>query len=93
MEYVKHYFLSPKYLAKVMSNCSGARMPRLTTKFIKSNEAYIPIPSLKTQQKTVTYLDEISQKIQNLKSVQKVKMESLVSLKASILDQAFKGQL
>jgi len=93
MEYVKHYFLSPKYLAKVMSNCSGARMPRLTTKFIKSNEAYIPMPSLKIQQKVVTYLDEISQKIEKIKSVQKDKMENLTKLKVSILDQAFRGEL
>ncbi|MEN4046259.1 restriction endonuclease subunit S [Sulfurimonas sp. NWX367] len=93
MKYVKHYFLSPKYLAKVMSNCSGARMPRLTTKFIKSNEAYIPVPSLNIQQKTVAYLDKISQKIEKLKAVQKEKMQSLVALKASILDQAFRGEL
>jgi len=93
MEYVKYYFLSPKYLAKVMSNCSGARMPRLTTKFIKSNEAYLPVPPLEKQQKTVAYLDEISQKIEKIKSVQKEKMESLVALKASILDQAFRGKL
>jgi type I restriction enzyme S subunit len=93
MQYVKHYFLSPKYLATVMSNCSGARMPRLTTKFIKSDEAYIPMPSLETQEKIVAYLNNISKKIEKIKSVQKEKMESLVALKASILDQAFRGEL
>ncbi len=93
MQYVKYYFLSPKYLAKVMNNCSGARMPRLTTKFIKSNEAYIPLPPLNIQQKIVTYLDKISKKIENLKEVQKEKMQSLVALKASILDRAFRGEL
>jgi len=93
MKYVKYYFLSPKYLAKVMNNCSGARMPRLTTKFIKSKEAYIPDTSLNIQQKTVTYLDSISKELETLKQTQKEKMENLVALKASILDQAFRGEL
>ena len=93
MNYVKHYFLSPSYLSKVMSNCSGARMPRLTTKFIKSDEAYIPIPNVSIQQKVVKYLDEISQKIEKVKQAQKEKMDSLKALKASILDKAFRGDL
>ena len=93
MHFVKYYFLSPSYLAKVMSNCSGARMPRLTTKFIKSEEAYIPLPSLYIQQKVVKYLDEVSKKIEGLKLIQKEKMNNLKDLKASILDKAFKGEL
>jgi type I restriction enzyme S subunit len=53
----------------------------------------IPNIPFDIQQKTVTYLDEISQKIHNLKSLQKEKMQSLVALKASILDKAFRGKL
>jgi type I restriction enzyme S subunit len=53
----------------------------------------ISIPPLKIQEKIVTYVDEISQKIEKIKSVQKAKMQSLVALKASILDQAFRGEL
>jgi len=93
MEYVKYYFLSPKYLQKVMNNCSGARMPRLTTQFIKSSEAYLPLPPLKNQQKTVQYLDQLSQKTQALKKAQQEKMQSLKDLKASLLDRAFRGEL
>jgi len=51
------------------------------------------LPPLNIQQKTVIYLDSISQKIEKLKSVQKEKMQSLIALKASILDQAFRGEL
>ena len=51
------------------------------------------LPPLNIQQKTVAYLDKISQKIEKIKLVQKDKMESLVALKASILDQAFRGEL
>ena len=51
------------------------------------------VPPLNIQQKIVTYLDKISKKIENLKKVQKEKMQSLVALKASILDRAFRGEL
>ena len=51
------------------------------------------VPPLPTQQKVVLYLDEISQKMENIKQIQKEKMQSLKALKASILDQAFKGEL
>ena len=53
----------------------------------------IPLPSLAVQQKTVKYLDQVSQKIENTKAIQKEKLQNLKDLKASILDQAFKGQL
>ena len=48
---------------------------------------------LKTQQKTVQYLDQLSQKTETLKQVQQEKMQSLKDLKASILDRAFRGEL
>ena len=53
----------------------------------------VPLPPLNIQQKVVKYLDEISQKIEKIKQAQKAKMNSLKALKASILDQAFKGEL
>ena len=56
-------------------------------------EINIPLPELPIQQKVVSYLDEISQKMEKIKQIQKEKMQSLKALKASILDQAFKGEL
>ncbi|MCT7532995.1 restriction endonuclease subunit S [Aliarcobacter cryaerophilus] len=53
----------------------------------------VPLPPLKTQQKVVSYLDEISNKMEKIKQIQKEKMQSLKALKASILDKAFKGEL
>ncbi|MCT7468905.1 hypothetical protein N5T60_09385 [Aliarcobacter cryaerophilus] len=53
----------------------------------------LPLPPLKTQQKVVSYLDEISNKMEKIKNLQKKKMQSLKELKASILDKAFKGEL
>lgn len=53
----------------------------------------IPNTPLKIQQKVVTYLDNLSEKIETVKSIQKEKMDRLKALKASILDKAFKGEL
>jgi len=38
-------------------------------------------------------LDKISQNLEKIKSFQKEKMDSLITLKASILDKAFMGEL
>ena len=51
------------------------------------------VPPLPTQQKVVSYLDEISEKMEKTKNLQQDKMQSLKELKASILDKAFKGEL
>jgi len=53
----------------------------------------VPVPPLLIQQKTVTYLDQLSQKTEKLKQAQSQKMESLKALKASLLDRAFRGEL
>ena len=51
------------------------------------------LPPLSIQQKTVTYLDQLSQKTEKLKQAQQEKMQSLKDLKASLLDRAFRGEL
>lgn len=75
----------------IISNGTGATVKGVKLDFIKELE--IPLPPLSIQQKTVTYLDEISQKIEKIKQLQKEKMASLKALKASILDSAFRGEL
>ncbi|WP_148571213.1 restriction endonuclease subunit S [Aliarcobacter cryaerophilus] len=75
----------------IISNGTGATVKGVKVEFIKELE--IPLPPLKTEQKVVSYLDEISQKMEKIKNLQKEKMQSLKELKASILDKAFKGEL
>lgn len=75
----------------ILSNGTGATVKGVKLEFIKELE--LPLPNIKTQQKVVSYLDEISQKMEKIKQIQKEKMQSLKALKASILDQAFKGEL
>ena len=69
----------------------GGAQPNISQTYIKELE--IPLPPLQTQQKVVSYLDEISNKMEKIKQIQKEKMQSLKALKASILDKAFKGEL
>ncbi len=70
---------------------TGSAQPKLSQR--KMNIIEFVIPPLNIQQKTVSYLDSISQKTEKLKAVQKEKMQSLTALKASILDKAFRGEL
>lgn len=81
-----------EYLKKdILEQRQGVRQQNLNLSKIKNIE--IEYPPLKTQQKVVAYLDEISNKMEKIKNLQKEKMQSLKELKASILDKAFKGEL
>ena len=81
-----------EYLKKdILEQRQGVRQQNLNLSKIKNIE--IEYPPLKTQQKVVAYLDEISNKMEKIKQIQKEKMQSLKALKASILDKAFKGEL
>ena len=97
--YISEYFedIDKKFLTQMLihidlgSSANKSAQPVISYKGI--SEMTLPLPPLKTQQKVVLYLDEISNKMENIKQIQKEKMQSLKALKASILDQAFKGEL
>jgi len=59
----------------------------------KCNSIPLPLPPLNIQQKVAQYLDDISEKIERVKTIQKEKMANLKALKASILDKAFRGEI
>ena len=84
------YFLKKSYFDN-REKASGGTQPNLNLSIIKNIE--LSLPPLQTQQKVVAYLDEISNKMEKIKQIQKEKMQSLKALKASILDKAFKGEL
>ncbi len=75
----------------ISSYITGSAQPKMSQG--KMNLIEFSLPPLKTQQKVVAYLDEISNKMEKIKQIQKEKMQSLKELKASILDKAFKGEL
>ncbi|WP_198304819.1 restriction endonuclease subunit S [Arcobacter vandammei] len=89
--YIYKYLFSPQFINYLKDVQSGSAQPQITIKNLK--EAEVSLPPLETQQKVVSYLDEISSKIEKIKELQKSKMQSLKELKASILDKAFKGLL
>ena len=90
--FLHYYLISPSIKANLLFSSSGGATREAITKSMLENFS-VPIVSLKIQQKTVKYLDQVSQKIENTKAMQKEKLQNLKDLKASILDQAFKGQL
>ncbi len=81
-----------EYLKKsILEQRQGVRQKNLNLSKIKNVQ--IEYPPLSIQQKTVKYLDQISEKTEKVKSVQKEKMESFKALKASLLDRAFRGKV
>ncbi|PRM90802.1 hypothetical protein CJ671_00240 [Aliarcobacter cryaerophilus] len=90
-KYMFLFLKSPRGNENILNKANGAVTKTITKDAVRSIE--LPFPPLKTQQKVVAYLDEISQKMDKIKEIQKEKMQSLKELKASILDKAFKGEL
>ncbi len=89
--FLASYLRSSNIVNFLNNDSMGAKMPRTNMKTFRNLE--ISFPPYETQQKVVSYLDEISQKMEKIKQIQKEKMQSLKALKASILDQAFRGEL
>ncbi len=88
-KYMFYFFQKSK--EKMLKDSTGGAQPNISQTYLKQLKViYLP---LKTQQKTVTYLDQISQKTEKLKQLQKEKMQNLKNLKASISDKAFRGEL
>ncbi|MCK9338048.1 MAG: restriction endonuclease subunit S [Arcobacteraceae bacterium] len=89
--YFQHILNSPNCYKQSQNRTRGVANRNLVLNDIK--QINFPLPPIQTQQKVVAYLDEISQKIEILKKAQNDKMQSLKSLKASILDKAFRGEI
>ncbi|MFA9373837.1 MAG: restriction endonuclease subunit S [Poseidonibacter sp.] len=90
-KFLFYYLLTNKLFEQIEPNIRGAQYPATSDKDLKN--CNIPKVSLLIQQKVVKYLDKVSLKIEKTKAIQKEKLQNLKDLKASILDQAFKGLL
>ena len=90
--FLHYYIISPSVKSDLLFSSSGGATREAITKSMLE-EFKVPKVSIVTQQKVVSYLDEISNKMEKIKNLQKKKMQSLKALKASILDKAFKGEL
>jgi type I restriction enzyme S subunit len=89
-KYLKWYF--KKSYLELREKSNGGTQQNLNLSIIKST--LVPLPEdLSIQQKIVAYLEGLSIQIEQVKSAQQQKMQNLLGLKLSILDQAFHGKL
>ncbi|MCR6578167.1 restriction endonuclease subunit S [Campylobacter insulaenigrae] len=85
LEYL--YFCLFFFIAK----SSGSSIPQLTIPVFKNLQ--IPLPPLQEQEQIVSYLDELSSNVKNLKQNYQAQIKNLQELKKSLLDKAFQGRL
>lgn len=76
---------------KILEQRQGVRQKNLNLTKIKNTE--IIFPNIDKQKEIVLYLNHVSVQIEQVKSAQQQKMQSLLDLKSSILDRAFHGKL
>jgi type I restriction enzyme S subunit len=69
----------------------GATQKNINAKFIQS--LLIPLPPLEEQKRIANYLQEVHEKIKELKEVQTKTEEEIKVLEQSILEKAFRGEL
>jgi type I restriction enzyme S subunit len=69
----------------------GATQKNINAKFIQS--LLIPLPPLEEQKRIANYLQEVHEKIKELKEVQAKTEEEIKLLEQSILEKAFRGEL
>ena len=82
---------SPKAYEQAQSRTRGVANRNLVLKDIK--EIKIPLPSIKEQKNIVEFFNHYKIKHNNLLTQQTEKLKHLQSLKSSLLDMAFKGEL
>lgn len=70
---------------------TGSAQPKLSQQ--KLNVIPLAIPSLEIQEKILAYLEKVKENQDALQKAQIQKLQSLKSLKSSLLDQAFRGEL
>lgn len=70
---------------------SGSSIPQLTVPMIKKYD--IVVPPLAEQQQIVKKLDQLSKQTQELTKIYQQKMENVVELQKSILQQAFDDEI
>lgn len=76
---------------KIRNKSQGAAYKAISIRNLK--DFHIPLPPIKEQQRIVTHLDALAEHTRSLETTTQEKLNDLTSLKASLLDAAFKGQL
>ena len=86
------YALQSPFVQKgILDGVVKAAIPNFSLTRIK--EIPLPLPSLSEQQKIVTRLDELSEKIKSLRELQTSQLADLKQLEKAYLREAFNGEL
>lgn len=90
-KYLFYWITQDSFVNDAMRTAGGARMPRANMKEVMKFR--ISLPSLSEQQKIVTKLDKLSEKIRILRELQTSQLADLKRLEKSYLREAFNGEL
>jgi type I restriction enzyme S subunit len=86
------YFLdSPQGREEIKERTNQVGQPKLALMRIETIE--VPVPDLEEQEKIVAYLDGLSEKVNQLQTLQKETAKELDELQQSVLAKAFEGEL
>ena len=89
--YIYFFTLSDKFKQQIKEATKTVAQPKLALTRLKNIE--LPVPTINIQNEAVNKFDSISSKTYALMKEQEAKLNHLKSLKESILDKAFKGEL
>ena len=76
---------------EIIEQAWGGAQPNLSQTILK--QFSIPLPDLKTQEKIVKGLDELSVQVAKLRTLQDEQLADLKSLERAYLHEAFNGEL
>jgi type I restriction enzyme S subunit len=85
-----YYFLMKKR-EDIIAQAWGGAQPNLSQTILKRFS--IPLPPLAEQQKIVTRLDALSEKLRTLRELQQSQLEDMKKLEKVYLREAFRGEL
>ena len=85
-----YYYLTTK-IANLLAISAGAAQPNLSTKQI--NEVEIPLPPLEEQKRIASKLDDIRANLSSVAQQYKGQSENIKTLRQSLLQKAFAGEL
>ncbi len=89
--YIKYAIMSPYFMQYANKELTGTTIKNVSLKTMRAFQ--IPLPDLATQTSIVSHLDDVSQHISLFKTQYLTQLQSYDDLWASILDQAFRGEL
>jgi type I restriction enzyme, S subunit len=91
-EFLQRYLISPGTKASLLfTSGGGATREALTKKMVQ--DLLVPLPLPAEQDRISNYLSFIQNKVGNIRNSTEVNITQLRSLKSSLLDRAFRGEL